>query len=144
MAGSMMGKLLLGILLLSLLWGCLDSQEEEGEIGLLHMETLVAKSMRAQSFQKQLDTRGQEIQREYDAISGSLDDLSRSQKQQEAYMEFLEYKEELEQELNSIIEEKLEAICQELNIRVVLNKTGIHYGGLDITAAVIQALEEEY
>lgn len=143
MAGERMGKVLLAIIFLFLLGGCLSPQEPEEKIGVLHMERLVARSAMAQSFQQQLDERGLEIQQEYAIFSESLDDASRAQKQQEAYLEFLQYKEDLEQELNAIIQEKVAAICQELDLRIVLDKEGIQFGGIDITDEVIKALEEE-
>lgn len=143
MAGRLTGAIMLGILFLTLTWGCISPQKPKEEFGIIHMERLVAESFMAQHYQELLDIRGREIQEEYEAVFKDLDDFSRSQKQQESYRIFLEYKEELEEELNAIIEKHIEVICQELNILVVLDKESVRYGGYDITDEVLKALEKE-
>lgn len=134
---------LLFFLLLPLFFGCLPTSGEEERIGVLHMERLVAESLAAQSFQERLDNKGREIQEEFELIARDLDTFSRSRVQQEYYEKFLEHKRELERELNRIIEKKLESICQELNISVVLDKLSVQQGGIDITDRVIEAIGEE-
>lgn len=141
MARRVLVIMLLSILLLSLTSGCRPNNEEEVRIGVLHMERLIAESQTAQSFQERLDGKGEEIQAEFYAISLELNDLSRSRKQQEYYDRFLEYKRELEGELNQLIEKELESICQEKNIRVVIDKGSVQYGGVDLTDELIEALE---
>lgn len=143
MAGKIIAVLLLGLLVFPFLWGCRSSNDPQGMMGILDMDRLLTESQKARSFQEQLDIRGQEIQREYEDLAKDLDDVSRSQRYQESFQLFLEYKEELEGELNALIEKKLESICRELNIQVVLDKVGVHYGGKDITYRVIEALERE-
>lgn len=143
MTGRLIQLLLPALLLFLLLFGCLPSGEEEERVAVLHMERLVAESLAAQSFQMRLDGRGREIQEEFEVMARDLDDLSRSRAQQEYYELFLEHKKELERELNLIIQEKLESICKELNIRIVLDKMSVQHGGLDITDRVIEAIEGE-
>lgn len=131
--------LMITILLFSGCWG--PEEEEEKAIGVLHLERLLAESKTARSYQEELDARGEELREKHQLLAEELDEYTSSRKQDEAYQEFVSFREELEAELNQRIEEVVKGITEEKNLKLVLEKESIRYGGVDITELVIERLD---
>ncbi|MCK8824563.1 OmpH family outer membrane protein [Fuchsiella alkaliacetigena] len=131
--------LIILVVFLSLLGAC---QVEEKEIGVIDMEALVNSSVYIQNYQEALDYQLEELQVEYTSQLEELEDQEEiEQKREEAYAKSQEIKEEMELEVKEQIQEAIAKIAQEKNLEVVLKKSELHYGGVDITEQVLEILQ---
>ena len=126
-------------LLVVLISGC---SPKPPKMGVIDMDQVIKESPRAQSYQVQLDKRGEEIQKKYKDIADQKITPEEKQKKQEAALqEFIAVKKELEDKLNAEIENAVKAVANEQKMDIVFYKQSIRYGGTDITREVIDRLK---
>ena len=126
--------LLIALLLFS---GC----AREVGLGVLDMERVIEEAPRARHYQEQLDEAGQEIEERYDEGMSEMSTEERMVRQEEAYQEYTEVRNELEDRLNREIERAVSDVAEEKGLDIVFYNKAVSFGGQDITDLVIEKLE---
>ena len=96
------------------------SFQEETKIGVMSMNQVLNQSQRAQELQTELENYNNQEQN------------------------FEVRKEELEEKLNNELNTVLGEISEEKELDIILYKDKSYYGGIDITAEVIDKIDEKY
>ncbi len=133
--------LIIAVILLMILTlsGCAGQQNR---IGILDMDAVLTRSERAQTLQKQLSDIGDNLEKNYSQKEQNLSGENKDQELDNIYMEFIDNKQRLEDQLNLEINDVLEEITKEKNLEIILYKKNVQYGGIDITGEVIKRLDE--
>jgi outer membrane protein len=132
--------LILGIAILILIAGCTSPQK----IAVVDMKKIIETSEQVQNYQKNLDEKLRELQSDYESNVQDIKDRENlEEKRQTAYEKSQEIKTEMEVKLKSFIQEAIDKVAKEESIDVVLRKSDIKYGGVDITDKVIESMKSK-
>ena len=110
-------------------------------VGVVDSRRVLAESVTALSFQRQLDDREKAMAAELQLLSGQLkrDDFEAGR---QAYLkELADMKQELEQRLNQRVRTAVAEVARRRRLRVVLVKDATRHGGIDVTDDVIERLK---
>jgi len=133
-AGKIIALTILSVFLLVVLTGC-----GQTKIGLIDVNTIVAKSAKAKQYQEQLSTKGKELTERLQ--NSKLTGAEKEKEQQQAYNEFLQAKQDLETKLDQNIKSAVETVAKEKGLEAVLYKKDVRYGGIDVTEDVINKMK---
>ncbi len=109
-------------------------------VGVVDAQRLLNESLRALSYQKQLDDREKVMAADLRLLSNALskDDL---EARRTAYRsELAKMKQGLEDQLNAEIRKIVAGVARRRRLRVVLVRQSVTQGGIDVTADVIEGL----
>lgn len=136
---KLLAALLILIAAMAVIAGCTPQGDN---MGVIDMNEVIKESPKAQVYQNELDQKGAQIQEKYKAISDQKLSEEEKQKQQEAALqEFIDAKKQLEDKLNSEIEEAVKTVAKEKKLDIVFYKQSVRYGGVDITQEVVNRLK---
>lgn len=127
--------LVLGVFLMGALTGCVGQRA----VGVIDVDQVVAKSQTAQKYQEQLSEKGKQLTQRLQASKETGE--AKEKEQQQAYNEFIQTKQELEQKLDQEMKKAVEEVAKEKKLSAVLHKKEVRYGGVDITQNVIEKLK---
>jgi len=136
-AGKFLMLIVLAIFLTGILAGCVGKTK----IGVIDLEQVVAKSAVAKKYQEQLSNKGKELTQKLQKSKATGE--AKEKEQQQAYNEFLQTKQGLEEKLDQDIKKAVEAMAKEKNLSAVLYKKDVRYGGVELTEEIIQKLNSE-
>ncbi len=135
---------LIAVIFLSV--GCTEPQVkvktklEEIKVGIVNQERIWTQSSKAQQYQKELNSRVEDIQKKYQQELEDLNEDERVTKHQEMYQEVNNLREDLQKKFKDQIKEVVKKIADEKDLDIVLVKEDVQYGGVDITEEVINRL----
>ena len=131
--------LLLGGLLIFalLLGGCVQS----GAVGVLDINKVMSESPKVKEYQEQLNQKGQELTSKLDAEKPNISAEQFQTKQEAAYKEFLQMKQDLEQKIDDSVKQATEQVAKEKKLSTVIYKNGVAYGGTDVTQDVMNKMQ---
>jgi len=132
---KILSLLVLGVFLMAVLAGCVGQRA----VGVIDVDQVVAKSKTAQKYQEQLSQKGKELTQRLQETKATGE--AKEKEQQQAYNEFIQTKQELEQKLDQEMKKAVEEVAKEKNLSTVLYKKDVRYGGVDITQAVTEKLK---
>lgn len=134
-AWKILTLLVLGTFLMITLTGCGGQKA----VGIIDVDQVVAKSQQAQKYQEQLSAKGKELTERLQGSQATGE--AKEKEQQQAYNEFIQTKQELEQKLDQDMQKAVEEVAKEKKLTTVLFKKDVRYGGVDITEEVIEKLK---
>ncbi len=127
------------ILATGLLAGC--AGEKPSTIGIVDMQKVMTENGKIKEMQEQLNKKAQEITANLEKDKTSLKPEEYQQKEQLAYAEFMQMKQEFESKIQLQIQKILEEIAKEKKLGAVIYKNGMAWGGVDITDDVLKKLQ---
>ena len=128
--------LMFGTLLLS---GC--AAEKPSTIGIVDMQKVMTENPKIKEMQEQLNKKAQEITANLEKEKTTLKPEEYQQKEQLAYAEFMQMKQEFETKIQQQIQKILEDVAKEKKLGAVIYKNGMAWGGIDITDDVLKKLQ---
>ena len=128
--------LMSGMLLLS---GC--AAEKPSTIGIVDMQKVMTENAKIKEMQEQLNKKAQELTAGLEKERASLKPEEFQQKEQLAYAEFMQLKQEFEAKIQAQIQKALEEIAKEKKLGAVIYKNGLAWGGVDVTEEVLKKLQ---
>lgn len=130
--------LLGGLLIFALLLGgCAQS----GAVGVLDINKVMSESPKVKEYQEQLNQKGQELTSKLDAEKPSISAEQFQTKQEAAYKEFLQMKQDFEQKIDDSVKQATEQVAKEKKLSTVIYKNGVAYGGTDVTQDVMNKMQ---
>lgn len=133
--GKILALALVGVFLTLGLTGCFGQQK----VGVIDVDQVVGKSSTAKKYQEQLSSKGKEITERLQNTKATGE--AKEKEQQQAYNEFIQLKQDLENKLDQQIKTAVGEVAKEKGIDTVLFKKDVRYGGTDITQDVIGKLK---
>lgn len=127
------------ILSTGLLAGC--AGEKPSTIGIVDMQKVMTENGKIKEMQEQLTKKAQAITAELEKEKATLKPEEFQQKEQRAYAEFMQLKQEFENKIQLQIQTVLEGIAKEKKLGAVIYKNGLAWGGIDITDDVLKKLQ---
>jgi outer membrane protein len=127
------------VLAMALLSGC--STEKPSTIGIVDMQKVMTDNAKIKEMQEQLNKKAQEITATLEKDRASLKPEEFQQKEQLAYAEFMQMKQDFEGKIQAQIQKVLEVIAKEKKLGAVIYKNGMAWGGVDITDDVLKQLK---
>ena len=122
-----------------LLAGC--GNEKPSAIGIVDMQKVMTENGKIKEMQEQLNKKAQEITTTLEKERATLKPEEFQQKEQLAYAEFMKMKQDFESKIQLQIQTVLEGIAKEKKLGAVIYKTGLAWGGIDITEDVLKKLQ---
>lgn len=132
--------LLIAVMLATgLLSGC--ANEKPSTIGIVDMQKIMTENAKIKEMQEQLNKKAQEITAKLEKERAGLKPEEYQQKEQLAYAEFMQMKQEFESKIQMQIQKILEEVAKEKKLGAVIYKNGMAWGGIDITEDVLKKLQ---
>ena len=122
-----------------LISGC--GNEKPSTIGIVDMQKIMTDNGKIKEMQEQLNKKAQEITASLEKDKTTLKPEEYQQKEQLAYAEFMQMKQEFEAKIQAQIQKILEEIAKEKKLGAVIYKNGMAWGGIDITEDVLKKLQ---
>ena len=122
-----------------LLAGC--GNEKPSAIGIVDMQKVMTENGKIKEMQEQLNKKAQEITTTLEKERATLKPEEFQQKEQLAYAEFMQMKQDFESKIQLQIQTVLEGIAKEKKLGAVIYKNGLAWGGIDITEDVLKKLQ---
>ncbi|MGM0369033.1 MAG: OmpH family outer membrane protein [Bacillota bacterium] len=125
------------IVLIGIISGCAPEPEvkmKELKVAVVDQDQLWGQSKKAENYQEELNAKVEELKQDYNP------ETENSPKQEDAYQEINEYRQQLKEKFREDIAKAVEDIAEEQGYDLVLNKDEIRYGGEDITEEVLDHL----
>jgi outer membrane protein len=132
-----MVTLLMVVVLSVMVSGCFNAQKT----GVVDVQRVMKDSAKVQQFQEQLNTSGKELTEKLEQEKSTLSADAFQKRQQEVYADFVKQKQDLENQMDTLINQALADIAKEKGLSVVLYKNNVAQGGIDVTDDVIQKLQ---
>lgn len=129
--------LLMVVVLSVMMAGCFNAQKT----GVVDVQRVMKDSGKVQQFQEQLNNSGKELTEKLEQEKGALSAEQFQKRQQEVYADFVKQKQDLENQMDTLINQALADIAKEKDLSVVLYKTNVAQGGIDVTDDVIKKLQ---
>ena len=126
------------LLAASLLLGGCGSQPA---IGVLDVNKVMSDSPKIKVLQDQLNVKGKELSDQLEKDKPTISDEEFKTRQEAAYNDFLKTKKDLEGQIDGDIKQTLEQVSKDKKLGVVIYKTSIAQGGVDITDEVISKMQ---
>lgn len=132
---------LAGLLAVALIWALMGGPQGE-TIGTVDLIRVVDESPRAQELNQMLADRYNELIAQFDLDSEPTEeDVDRANRERQAYAQYLAYRQELETQLQSDVDQVIKKVAERLQITVVVDSDIVRYGGRDISSEVIKELK---
>ena len=122
-----------------LLAGC--GAEKPSTIGIVDMQKVMAENPKIKQMQDQLNTKAKELTANLEKEKATLKPEEFQQKEQVAYAEFMKLKQEFEAQIEAQTKKVLEEVAKEKKLGAVIYKTGMAWGGIDVTEDVLKKLQ---
>ena len=119
--------------------GC--GAEKPSTIGIVDMQKVMSDNAKIKEMQEQLNKKAQELTAGLEKERASLKPEEFQQKEQLAYAEFMQLKQEFEAKIQAQIQKALEEIAKEKKLGAVIYKNGLAWGGVDVTEEVLKKLQ---
>lgn len=110
-------------------------------IGFIDMNKIMKESPMVKGMQEELNQKGQEITNSLNTDKENLTQEEFQQRQAEVYDGFLKLKKEMEAKFDASIYQAVEKVAKEKNLTVVLYKSSVNCGGIDVTSDVINIMK---
>jgi len=110
-------------------------------IGFIDMNKIMKESLMAKALQEELNQKGQEITDSLKVEKENLTQEEFQQRQAEVYGGFLKLKQEMEAKFDTNIYQAVEKVAKEKNLTVILYKSSVNCGGIDVTSDVINIMK---
>jgi outer membrane protein len=123
-----------------LAWRAGPALSQSFTIGVVDMQRALDAHPRKASSERALQEFFQAKQREFQARARALTPLQRQELDRQMQQEFLHKRQELLGGLDRDIRAAVEKVSRERGVSVVLDRSVVLYGGVDLTDAVIAAL----
>jgi outer membrane protein len=117
--------------------GCAQS----GAVGVLDVNKVMAESPKVKGFQDQLNQRGQDLTKQLEADKPNLTPEQFQAKQEAAYKEFLQTKQDLEKQIDDNIKQAIEQVAKDKKLGTILYQNSVAHGGVDVTQDVINKMK---
>lgn len=124
---------------LLLLAGCGDNTAKT--MGVVDMDKVVQGSAKIKQLQSDLDTKAKSTMEKMEKDQKAMSTAEFQKSQEATYGEFIKYKQGLEKQMETAIEQTLEQVAKEKKLTIVLHKGAMHQGGIDITEDVIKKMQ---
>lgn len=113
----------------------------EAKIGVVDVNKVMTESPKVQQFEEQLKTSAQTLIDKLEADKASLSPEELQKRNAEIGSEIEKTKQDLSTQLNTSMDQALAEIAKEKNLDVILYKTGVAQGGIDVTEDVIKKMQ---
>jgi len=113
----------------------------QGEIAFVNLQEVFEAHPDKAAAEEQLNTEAQEMQAELEAESENLSEEEQQQLLQNYREELTQREQELIQEVLADIEDLLNQLAEEKGVSVVLDGQNVLYGGYDLTPELIEMIE---
>lgn len=110
-------------------------------IGFIDMNKIMKESPMVKGMQEELNQKGQEITDSLNTDKENLTQEEFQQRQAEVYDGFLKLKQEIEAKFDASIYQAVEKVAKEKNLTVVLYKSSVNCGGIDVTSDVMNIMK---
>lgn len=110
-------------------------------IGFIDMNKIMKESPMVKGMQEELNQKGQEITDSLNTDKENLTQEEFQQRQAEVYDGFLKLKQEMEAKFDASIYQAVEKVAKEKNLTVVLYKSSVNCGGIDVTSDVMNIMK---
>jgi len=109
-------------------------------VAVFDLDKVMTDSPKAKLLQDKLDQEGQDLAARLEGDKASLTPEQYKQKQDATYAIYLVDKQDTQKQLDDLVNQALAQLAQEKQLTVILYKSSVAFGGIDITADVIQKL----
>jgi Outer membrane protein len=130
-------KKIVFVLVLSMFLAAGTAAAAPSDTGVIDVNRIMAESQQVKASQAQLNQKGNELSAQLDAEKPSLTKEQFDARQKEIYGQFLQAKKELEAKIDTSVRQAIQEVAKEKNLRIVLYKNSVAFGGVDITTEVI-------
>lgn len=110
-------------------------------VGVVDINKVMTDSPKVKTLQDQLNAKGKELSDQLDKDRPNLSAADFQKKQQDAYNQFLQTKQDYENQIDASVKQAVQQIAQQKHMNVVLYKNSTAYGGTDITDDVIKSMQ---
>ena len=101
----------------------------------------VSESPKIKQLQDQLSAKAKELTDKLEKEKSGLSAEDQQKKQEEAYSEFLKLKQDLESQVDAALKQAFEQVAQEKKLGVILYKSSVAHGGIDVTDDIVKKLQ---
>lgn len=128
------------VLALALSAGC--GSEKPSTIGIVDMQKVMAENPKIKQMQEQLNNKAKDLTANLEKERANLKPEEFQQKEQLAYAEFMNMKQEFEAQIEAQTKKVLEEVAKEKKLGAVIYKNGMAWGGIDVTEDVMKKLQQ--
>lgn len=121
-----------------LLGGCSTGP---GGVGVLDVNKVMSESPKVKQLQEQLNTKAKELSDQLEKDKAGLSQEEFQKRQETAYGSFLQVKQDLEGQVDASIKQALEQVAKEKKLGVILYKSSVAQGGIDVTEDVLKKMQ---
>lgn len=119
----------------------LNQSAQNSNIGVIDVNKVMKESPKIKALQDELNQKGRELSDTLAAEKENLEPEEFTQRQTEAYTEFLRLKQELEGKIDADLQQAFKEVSEEKNLTVILYKSNVEFGGIDVTSDVINIMQ---
>ena len=124
---------------LVLLAGC--APEKSSAIGTVDMQKVMKESQKIKDMQEKLNVKAKQLMEQLEKDRNAMKPEEFQMKEQAAYAEFTQMKQEFESQIENETRKVLEEIAKEKKLGAVVYKNGMAWGGIDVTDDVLKKLQ---
>ncbi|EGO62945.1 OmpH family outer membrane protein [Acetonema longum] len=111
------------------------------QVGVFDPEKVMAESPKVKQLQEQLNVKAKELTDKLEQEKANLSAEDQQKRQEEAYNEFLKIKQDLESQVDAALKQASDQVAQEKNLGVILYRSSVAQGGLDVTDDIIKKMQ---
>ena len=120
--------------------GC-GTQEKPAAVGVVDMQKVMKENPKIKDMQDKLAAKAKSLMEQLEKDRAELKPEEFQKKEQAAYAEFTQMKQEFEAQIEADTKKALEEIAKEKKLGAVVYKNGMAWGGIDVTEDVLKKLQ---
>ena len=124
----------------TLLSGC-GTVEKPSAVGVVDMQKIMKESTKIKEMQEKLTAKAKALMEQLEKDRAAMTPEEFQKKEQAAYAEFTQMKQEFESQIEAQTKKVLEEIAKEKKLGAVVYKNGMAWGGIDVTDEVLKKLQ---
>jgi len=126
------------VLAAALLTGCSTQPQK---IGVVDIQKVMTESPKMKKMQEELNVKAKELTTSLEQEQKTLPPAEFQKKQEAAYGDFMKMKQDMEDQVETMVKGHLEQIAKEKNLGAVLFKTNVAQGGVDVTEDLMKKMQ---
>lgn len=110
-------------------------------IGFIDLTKIMRECSQVKTFEEELTAKGIALNNEIEADKPNLTSGEIKQRKEAMYNQFMRAKQEMETNINQKIQVAMSKVATEKKLMVILYKSSVAFGGIDVTMDVMNTME---
>lgn len=117
------------------------ASEPSCKIGVIDITTIMQECPKVKKFQDELNAKGRELNRQMEKHKANLNSGQIQKRKEEMYGQFMRAKQEMEGNIERKIQQAMAEVTAEKKLMVILYKSSVAFGGMDVTTEVMNKMQ---